>query len=101
MNSDGFLTMITRGTGAKDSAEVKRTPLSAFADIRANGIIAFDIEEGDELGWRCELEVTMMSFLLPVKDNPSVSMKAGDFTEVERRVVFELDSRQETLMIKS
>ncbi len=51
MTSEGFLTMITRGTGAKDSAEIKRTPLSAFANIRNNGLIAFDIEEGDELGW--------------------------------------------------
>ena len=51
MASEGFLAMITRGTGAKDSAEIKRTPLSAFANIRNNGIIAFDIEEGDELGW--------------------------------------------------
>ena len=51
MSGDGFLAMITRGTGAKDSAEIKRTPLSAFANIRNNGIIAFDIEEGDELGW--------------------------------------------------
>jgi DNA gyrase subunit A len=51
MASDGFLTLITRGTGAKDSAEIKRTPLSSFANIRNNGIIAFDIEEGDELGW--------------------------------------------------
>ena len=51
MTGDGFLAMITRGTGAKDSAEIKRTPLSAFANIRNNGIIAFDIEEGDELGW--------------------------------------------------
>ncbi len=51
MASEGFLTLITRGTGAKDSAEIKRTPLSSFANIRNNGIIAFDIEEGDELGW--------------------------------------------------
>lgn len=51
MASEGFLTMITRGTGEKHSAEIKRTPLSAFANIRNNGLIAFDIEEGDELGW--------------------------------------------------
>ncbi len=51
LSSDGYLTMVTRGTGAKDSAEIKRTPLSAFANIRNNGLIAFDIEEGDELGW--------------------------------------------------
>lgn len=51
LSSEGFLTMVTRGTGAKDSSEIKRTPLSAFANIRNNGLIAFDIEEGDELGW--------------------------------------------------
>jgi DNA gyrase subunit A len=42
---EGFLTMITR------QGEIKRTPMNAFANIRNNGLIAFDIEEGDELGW--------------------------------------------------
>ncbi len=51
LNSDGFLTMVTRGTGTKRHAEIKRTTLGAFANIRNNGLIAFDIEEGDELGW--------------------------------------------------
>jgi len=45
IQGDGFLTMITR------YGEVKRTPLNAFSNIRNNGLIAFDIEEGDELGW--------------------------------------------------
>lgn len=45
IQGDGFLTMITR------KGEVKRTPLNAFSNIRNNGLIAFDIEEGDELGW--------------------------------------------------
>ena len=45
ISGEGFLTMITR------KGEIKRTPLSAFANIRSNGIIAFNIEEGDELGW--------------------------------------------------
>lgn len=45
IHGDGFLTMITR------RGEIKRTPLSAFANIRNNGLIAFDIEEGDELAW--------------------------------------------------
>jgi DNA gyrase subunit A len=31
--------------------EIKRTPLSAFSNLRNNGLIAFDIEEGDTLGW--------------------------------------------------
>lgn len=51
MNAEGFLTMVTRGTGPKRQAEIKRTSLGAFANIRNNGLIAFDIEEGDELGW--------------------------------------------------
>ncbi len=42
---EGFLTMIT------NRGEIKRTPLAAFANIRNNGLIAFDIEEGDELNW--------------------------------------------------
>ncbi|MER3495842.1 MAG: DNA gyrase subunit A [Armatimonadota bacterium] len=54
--AEGYLTLVTRGLGVdangkKRSPEVKRTPLSAFAKIRNNGLIAFDIEEGDELAW--------------------------------------------------
>lgn len=45
IKGDGFLVMVTR------RGEVKRTALAKFANIRANGLIAFDIEEGDELGW--------------------------------------------------
>lgn len=51
MSAEGYLTMITQGTGPKRISEIKRTPLSAFANIRNNGLIAFDIEEGDEMGW--------------------------------------------------
>ena len=51
LTAEGYLTMITQGTGPKRQAEIKRTPLSAFSNIRNNGLIAFDIEEGDELGW--------------------------------------------------
>jgi len=45
IKAEGFLTMITR------QGEIKRTEMSNFANIRSNGLIAFDIEEGDELGW--------------------------------------------------
>ena len=51
LNVEGYLAMITRGTGKRHESEVKRTPLSEFANIRSNGIKAFDIDEGDELGW--------------------------------------------------
>lgn len=49
--AEGFLTMVTQGTGPKRVSEIKRTPITAFANIRNNGLIAFDIEEGDELRW--------------------------------------------------
>lgn len=42
---EGYLVMVTR------LGEVKRTPVNSFQNIRANGLRAFDIEEGDELGW--------------------------------------------------
>jgi DNA gyrase subunit A len=45
ISGEGFLTMITR------KGEIKRTEISKFANIRNNGLIAFNIEEGDELGW--------------------------------------------------
>lgn len=42
---DKYLVMGTR------RGEVKRIALSEFANLRANGLFAFDLEEGDELGW--------------------------------------------------
>lgn len=45
ISGEGFLTMITK------YGEIKRTSMDKFANIRSNGIRAFDIEEGDELGW--------------------------------------------------
>ncbi|MCW5937903.1 MAG: DNA gyrase subunit A [Fimbriimonadaceae bacterium] len=45
MAEEGYLVMVTR------LGEVKRTNLSRFQNLRSNGLIAFDIEEGDELGW--------------------------------------------------
>ena len=45
VKGEGYLTMITR------LGEIKRTALEKYANIRSNGLITFDIEEGDELGW--------------------------------------------------
>lgn len=41
----GYLTLVTR------NGEIKRTELSEFANLRSNGLNAFDLEAGDELGW--------------------------------------------------
>ncbi|MBN1933601.1 MAG: DNA gyrase subunit A, partial [Anaerolineae bacterium] len=42
---DKYLTMFTV------QGKVKRVPLVEFAAVRANGLIAFRLDEGDELGW--------------------------------------------------
>jgi len=43
--AEGFLVMVTK------RGEIKRTSLSKFQNLRANGLIAFDLEGDDELGW--------------------------------------------------
>src|SRR5581483_9678412 len=45
MNAGGYLLLAT------EHGEVKRTALSEFANLRSNGLICFDIEEGDNLNW--------------------------------------------------
>lgn len=45
IQGEGFLVMATK------MGEVKRTPIKAFANLRSNGLRAFDIEEGDCLSW--------------------------------------------------
>ncbi len=44
-DDDAYLLMLTKG------GLIKRTLLSAFSNIRANGLIAIGLEEGDELTW--------------------------------------------------
>jgi DNA gyrase subunit A len=42
---DEYLIMLTQG------GFVKKTALSAFANVRSNGLIAISLEEGDQLRW--------------------------------------------------
>lgn len=42
---DEYLVMLTRG------GYIKKTEISAFSNIRANGLIAISLEEGDQLRW--------------------------------------------------
>ncbi|WP_346292034.1 DNA gyrase subunit A [Sphaerothrix gracilis] len=42
---DDYIVMLTQG------GYVKKTVLSAFSNIRANGLIAVSLEEGDQLRW--------------------------------------------------
>ena len=43
--SDEYLVMLTR------NGYIKKTDLAAFSNIRANGLIAISLEDGDELRW--------------------------------------------------
>jgi len=43
--SDEYLVMLTKG------GYIKKTELAAFSSIRANGLIAISLEEGDQLRW--------------------------------------------------
>ncbi|MGB3650576.1 MAG: DNA topoisomerase (ATP-hydrolyzing) subunit A [Rivularia sp. (in: cyanobacteria)] len=44
-SQDEYLVMLTKG------GYIKKTALAAFSHIRANGLIAISLEEGDELRW--------------------------------------------------
>ena len=44
-SAESYLTMVTR------SGIIKRTPLSAYANIRKTGLIAISLNEGDSLAW--------------------------------------------------
>lgn len=44
-STDEYLVMLTR------KGFIKKTTLSAFGNLRTNGLIAIGLEEGDELGW--------------------------------------------------
>ncbi len=43
--SEEYLVMLTKG------GNIKKTALEAFSNIRANGLIAISLEEGDQLRW--------------------------------------------------
>ncbi len=45
MDEESFLVMVTRG------GTIKRTPLSAYRNVRKSGIIAITLDDGDELAW--------------------------------------------------
>ncbi len=44
-SDDEYLVMLTQG------GNIKKTSLAAFSNIRANGLIAISLEEGDQLRW--------------------------------------------------
>ncbi len=68
---DNYLLMLTRG------GFIKRTPLSAFSKIRANGLIAINLEDGDALTW-VQLAVARDSVLIGSKNGMTIHFRLND-----------------------
>jgi DNA gyrase subunit A len=68
---DDYLIMLTRG------GFIKKTALSAFSNIRANGLIAISLEEGDELRW-VRLGRISDSILIGSHQGMAIHFKADD-----------------------
>jgi len=103
VNVDGYLTMVTRGTGEKRHAEIKRTQLRDFANIRNNGLIAFDIEEGDELGWALKTRGSD-DVMLVTYEGQSIRFNEQDATSRSRAaggvraIAFKEDNREDKVV---
>ncbi len=68
---DEYLVMLTQG------GYIKKTALSAFSNIRANGLIAISLEEGDLLRW-VRLARTSDSILIGSRQGMTIHFKADD-----------------------
>lgn len=70
-DDDVQLLMLTGG------GYVKRTPLSAFANIRSNGLIAISLEEGDDLRW-VRLALSGDSVLIGSRNGMTIHFRISD-----------------------
>merc|ERR1712100_634065 len=70
-SDDTDLVMLTRG------GFIKRTRLSAFSNIRSNGLIAINLEEGDALTW-VRLAVPGDSVLIGSKAGMTIHFRLSD-----------------------
>ncbi len=68
---EDYLVMLTRG------GFVKKTALSAFSNIRANGLIAISLEEGDQLRW-VRLARSTDSILIGSRHGMTIHFKVDD-----------------------
>lgn len=68
---ENYLLMLTRG------GYIKRTPLSAFSKIRANGLIAIGLEDGDALTW-VRLAESGDSVLIGSKNGMTIHFRLND-----------------------
>jgi len=70
-DDENYLLMLTRG------GYIKRTPISAFSKIRANGLIAIGLEDGDALIW-VRLAESGDSVLIGSKNGMTIHFRLND-----------------------
>jgi DNA gyrase subunit A len=68
---DEFLVMLTR------QGNIKKTALSAFANIRSNGLIAISLQEDDELRW-VRLATIEDSVIIGTRQGMAIHFKADN-----------------------
>ena len=75
---DHFLTMVTK------NAVIKRVALSAFRNVRKNGLIALDLAEDDELSW-VRLTGGSDDLLVATRFGKVIRFHEGDVREMGRQ----------------
>lgn len=75
---DHFLTMVTK------NAVIKRVALSAFRNVRKNGLIALDLAEDDELSW-VRLTSGSDDLLVATRFGKAIRFHEGDVREMGRQ----------------
>lgn len=75
---DHFLTMVTK------NAVIKRVALSAFRNVRKNGLIALDLAEDDELSW-VRLTSGSDDLLVATRFGKAIRLHEADVREMGRQ----------------
>ena len=75
---DHFLTMVTK------NAVIKRVALSAFRNVRKNGLIALDLAEDDELSW-VRLTSGSEDLLVATRFGKAIRFHEADVREMGRQ----------------
>ncbi len=75
---DHFLTMVTK------NAVIKRVALSAFRNVRKNGLIALDLAEDDELSW-VRLTSDSDDLLVATRFGKAIRFHEADVREMGRQ----------------
>ena len=77
IEGDKYLCMVTR------KGIIKRTRLDAYKNVRKNGVIAINIDEGDELAW-VRLTDGNDDLLIATKDGMSIRFNENDARPIGR-----------------